>query len=291
MATPINFLILLCLSFTNVFAFKLRRIVKPTLLQCKIGESNNVAQSNGLLSGVYDIIKAEIYSGNISIINAYELLKDPNPFYNICLKNAGGNTTMLNENLKSMRDNAENFIQSDEVWNRKELIASIENIIDGKGKFVCILAGKNTGKSLVLRNVEKRFPAKVFAVDLRAHPDILKGLIYTLRDRKKLGAKDKTISFTVNIISDVLKMIYRVLTGDEFVKYVNIVLAKSDHKDLATVLDELVAGLGAITLVVDEANISLTISETTSEAKIDSTKQSLALFTRLTKQTNKVTIQ
>ena len=90
MTKPICFLILLCLLlFNNVFAFKLRHIVKPTLLQCNIGESNNVAQSKGLLSGVYDIKKAEIYSDNISIKNAHELLRDQNLFYKIFLNNAG----------------------------------------------------------------------------------------------------------------------------------------------------------------------------------------------------------
>jgi hypothetical protein len=103
--------------------------------------------------------------------------------YNICLNNVAGDKTKLEENLKSMSDKAKKFIQSNEVWDRKELLTSVENIIADEGKFVCILAGKNTGKSLVLLNVEKRFPAKVFAVDLRAHPDILKGLICTLHGR------------------------------------------------------------------------------------------------------------
>jgi hypothetical protein len=246
-----------------------------------------------LLSGIHDIKEAEFYSDKVTIKSSYELLKDPNHIYNICLKNAGGNTTKLNENLKHMSDKAEEFIQSDEVWNRKELITSVENIIDRKGKFVCLLAGKSTGKSLVLSTIEKRFPTKVLTVDLRAHPDILKGLLYTIRDRQMLDIKDKAIEIAVNVFSKMVKnflLIDKDLKDEEFQKYLNIAFAKSDHKDLATVLKELVEGLGAITLVVDESNISLTISETTSNEEVKSTKQALALFTRLTKQTNKVTI-
>jgi hypothetical protein len=108
-----------------------------------------------------------------------------------------------------------------------------------------------------------------------------------------LDITDKAVEIAVNVASKLLKGftgIDKILKGDEFLKYFNIAFAKSDHKDLPTVLDELAEGLGAITLVVDEANISLTISETTSNDEVKSTKQTLALFTRLTKQTNKVTI-
>ena len=48
-------------------------------------------------------------------------------------------------------------------------------------------------------------------------------------------------------------------------------------------LSGLVQGLGAITLVVDEANIALKIFDDTSPDKIEAMKEALALFTRLTK--------
>jgi hypothetical protein len=51
-----------------------------------------------------------------------------------------------------------------------------------------------------------------------------------------------------------------------------------------------VENLGSITLVVDEANIALTITDKTSATKIEATKQALALLTTLSKELNKVTM-
>ena len=98
-----------------VHSFPLRHrhayvIVKPKILQCHIGESNHVhvqvAHSKGLLSGIDDTTKAEFYSDNISIKGSYELLKDRNHLYNICLKIAGGNIASLDKNLKNINDKA-----------------------------------------------------------------------------------------------------------------------------------------------------------------------------------------
>jgi hypothetical protein len=43
-----------------------------------------------------------------------------------------------------------------------------------------------------------------------------------------------------------------------------------------------------ITLVLDEANLPFTINEKTSDAKIDQVKETLSLFTSLTKENKKV---
>jgi hypothetical protein len=216
--------------------------VKGNILQFRNVSSNNITHKSGLLSEVYDIKKAEFYSDNIPIKSSYELLKNPNHIYNICLKNAGGNTTKLDENLKNMSDKAEEFIQSDEVWNRKELITSIENIIARKGKFVCILAGKNTGKSLVLSSIEKRFPAKVFKLNLRKHPDILTGLLWTLRDRQKLDIKVKVKEMFVNVVDVASKVLSHYLgmdnifTDEDFKKYLKIALNNSVFKEINVVV-------------------------------------------------------
>ena len=57
---------------------------------------------------------------------------------------------------------------------------------------------------------------------------------------------------------------------------------------LATVLYEISVGYKGITLIVDEANIALTVKESTSQAKIEATVEALAVFIRLTKQTKSV---
>jgi hypothetical protein len=252
---------------------------KGRILQFRNLSSDSISRQNGLLSGIHDIERAEFYSDNIPIKSSYELLKDPNQIYNICLSNAGGNTTKLNDILKNMRDKAKKFIKSDEVWDRKGLITSIEDIIADDGNFVCILAGKSTGKSLVLRSIEKKFPAKVFRVNLRIHPDMLTGLLWTLRDRQKLDIKDKLKDVTVNVVGVASKIISQYLrvdnifTDEDFKDSLKIALKEQGPDDLQSLINNLVKNLGGITLVIDEANIALTISDKT-EAKIEATKTS-----------------
>ena len=290
--TTIKVLILLLLALVTVIhvrAFKSRHRVKHTILQCNIGETNNVAHGKGLLSGIYDITKAKFYSDNISIKSSYELLKDPHHIYNLCLKNSGGNITALDDNLKRISDKAKEFVQSDEIWNRKQLICSIENIITDKGKFVCLLAGKNTGKSVVLNSIEKRFPEKVYKVNLRIYPDILRGLLWTLRDRQTKTYKPSL----TDAISKVIGQFFgdsKMFTDKEFIEKLNIALGKRNPDGLQSVITCLMENLGAITLVIDEANIALTITDKTSADKITATKEALALFTSLTKEDKKVTI-
>jgi hypothetical protein len=134
---------------------------------------------------------------------------------------------------------------------------------------------------------------KVYKVDLRIHPDILIGLLWTLRDRQMLDVKDKVKKIAADVASKVIKQYFsvdEVFTEEDFKKYLKIVLAKRDPEDLQSVINNLVKNLGAITLVIDEANIALTITDKTSADEVKATKQALALFTTLTKQENKVTI-
>ena len=59
---------------------------------------------------------------------------------------------------------------------------------------------------------------------------------------------------------------------------------------LASVLEDISRGFKGVTLIVDEANIALTIKDSTTAAEIKATTEAtMAIFTRLTKQTNTVT--
>jgi hypothetical protein len=64
----------------------------------------------------------------------------------------------------------------------------------------------------------------------------------------------------------------------------------SPREILKNLLEEMTQKLSSevITLVVDEANMPLTINDVTSEADIKEVRASLALFTKLTKQEKKV---
>jgi hypothetical protein len=100
-----------------------------------------------------------------------------------------------------MSYSAVEFIQSNEVWNRNDLTNALEKIVARKGKFVCILGGKDTGKSKVFRSMEIRYPAKVFRLDLRTDPDILSGLVSILRNRQDLVPTDKLKNVLYNVAS------------------------------------------------------------------------------------------
>lgn len=78
-----------------------------------------------------------------------------------------------------MLQSAESFIESesDRLWDRNELITNLKDIFSKKGRFVCVVGGKNTGKSLLaFEEIKSRYKEKVFKVDLRADPSILNSL-------------------------------------------------------------------------------------------------------------------
>ena len=59
---------------------------------------------------------------------------------------------------------------------------------------------------------------------------------------------------------------------------------------LASVREDISRGFKGVTLIIDEAaNIALTIKDSTTAAEIKATTEAMAIFTRLTKQTNTVT--
>jgi hypothetical protein len=91
------------------------------------------------------------------------------------------------------------------------------------------------------------------------------------------------------IISQYLR-VDNIFTDEDFKDSLKIALKEQGPEDLQSLINNLVKNLGGITLVIDEANIALTISDKTSAAKIEATKQALALFTSLTKEGNQVTM-
>jgi hypothetical protein len=91
------------------------------------------------------------------------------------------------------------------------------------------------------------------------------------------------------IISQYLR-VDNIFTDEDFKDSLKIALKEQGPDDLQSLINNLVKNLGGITLVIDEANIALTITDKTSATKIEATKQALALFTSLTKENNQVTM-
>jgi KaiC/GvpD/RAD55 family RecA-like ATPase len=157
----------------------------------------------------------------------------------------------------------------------------LDKIIGTKGTFVCLLGGKSTGKSLVLRHFEKKNLTNVFVVDLRETEkgDILKELLRVLTNRKSfyIDLVNKSKSILTLIF---LGLFYR--NGPEsyseiFADFEKILGNEEAVESLPSLITELVKHRGKVTLIIDEANIAFTITD-------DTTSAALALFTQLTKQ-------
>eukprot|EP00596_Hydrurales_sp_CCMP1899_P003850 CAMPEP_0119037676 /NCGR_PEP_ID=MMETSP1177-20130426/6174_1 /TAXON_ID=2985 /ORGANISM="Ochromonas sp, Strain CCMP1899" /LENGTH=455 /DNA_ID=CAMNT_0006999277 /DNA_START=177 /DNA_END=1544 /DNA_ORIENTATION=- len=250
----------------------------------------------GLLFGIDDIKEANFYSDHIALNSSRILVEDVKYIYNLFLHNAGGNITKLEETVKNMNDKISKFKVSDEVWDRNEFTTVIESIIAGVGKFIFVLAGKTAGKSLLFRSLEKQFPMKVFMLNLQTKPNILKGLLSTLRKRQ--WADDDTQERIKKMILNASSAVIKEAIPEDFgVNAENIenlfglAAGESDSiETLSNLIDELVAGLGEITLVIDEADVAFKISPDASQDEIKAAKEALALFTTLTKSQNKVNV-
>ena len=241
----------------------------------------------GLLLNV-DVKTADFFTSELDMNKSVTLLKDFNHIYNVGLNNAVQNAVKFDENLQSIVQRANSFIESNQLWNRDKLISALERIIKTKGgKLSCVLGGKNTGKSLVLKEMEKRFQEKVLLINLRGKSDILSGVIEELRVRKLRYRPNQSNDAIVTVIGRVL---YGAVAGklkdivslSDYQTFFDAIMKKPDA--LASVLDEIASGYGGITLIIDEANIALTIKEHTTPAEIKATREALAVFTKLTKE-------
>ena len=288
--------LIVCVHFARSLHTSLKQHHRYTTRHTRLQLTASVdLDCKGLLSGVSDIASAHYYSDKLVIKNTYHLLQDSQYIFDICSKNAGGDTARLNEDLKRISQKATSYIESDVLWNRDELMSCLHNIVTSKGRFVCLLAGKSTGKSLVLKKLQDKSPGKVFVVNLRLNPNILTGLVSTLRDRQQWDMQEKAKEILVRVVTSFAMrsnpLASNMIKPDEVQRFLDIAYARPDSEALPALINDLVKGLGEITLVIDEANIAFTILSTTPYSEIKAVKEALGLFTTLTKEQKKVSDQ
>jgi hypothetical protein len=162
------------------------------------------------------------------------------------------------------------------------------------------LAGKNTGKSFLLRNLEQRHPDRVLLVDLRTNTsNILVGLLNCLDEKKSMNyekMKDfSLVGYAAKFITKFVSSIDHPTVGtiaEEAVNFARGLLASNEKE--ATVLSKLVNKLAnsnkmhPFTVIIDEANLAFTIDDNSTEQNVKDAKEALMLFTGLTKQSRKV---
>jgi hypothetical protein len=248
------------------------------------------------LTGTVDVSNEKDYSREINLDDAANLLRDRNYINNIALAEAHGNATELKNNLTKIIEKAKIFMANrDEVWDREELKGAIQDIIADCGKFVCLLGGKSTGKSLVLEYLEKRNMGTVFIVDLRVRDkDILKALLTVLETRRDYYVNLDNQTPTIEAVLKAGEVFASVVgKGAAYGQFLTTVTAfmkmNSAKRTLEVLIDGLIKVEGEkITIIIDEANVAFTIKPETKEEKIDAASDALLMFTQLTKQTRKV---
>ena len=267
--------------------------------------NNQFKGYNGLISGLSKISTANYYSEKLPLIEAYDLVKKNRFLYDIVEKECESDPDKIDKHLEDMETKMDEFLRKNKVWDRSELFLGLDGATRKKGNFTCLLGGKSTGKSLVLGEFsgDTSPNKKVIYVDMRrGFPSITHGFIRVINENKK------TFEIIWNTIASVftellqgtkIKGPAKVPTeGGEIpfeleISFQNVL--KETTKEPIEILEILLKKIVqdspyyvVITLVVDEANLPLTITDKTSEAKIEQVKAVLSLFTTLTKQQKKV---
>ena len=263
---------------------KVRSLLIPAVLTAfpRFLAHSECEKEKGLLNGIPDVGNANNYARKINLRDAVDLLKYKNYLYNSAVEDVRGETKELKKYLQDTVKRAQAYMKNQEdIWDRDELKDQLNRIIGTEGNFVCLLGGKSTGKSLVLRHFEKKNLTNVFIVNLRGTEkgDILKELLRVLTKRKSYytglvdQAKKKAVLALILVgYSEILADFEKILGNEEAVE------------SLPSLITELVKHRGKVTLIIDEANIAFTITDDTTPEKIENLKAALALFTQLTKQ-------
>ena len=253
-------------------------------------------KARGLLIGIVDVSSVKDYSREINLDDAANLLKDRPHIYNIALAEAQGNATECKNNMIEINKKALKFmVNQDEVWGRDEFKGALLEFIAGSGKFGCLLGGKSIGTTLVLKWLEKRNMGTVFIVNLRnSGDDILKGLLAVLEKRRDyyldLDKQQPAITAAVKVGQVVAGFLGKGESYGEFLKVFNsLVEMNSAKQPLEILIAELIKVEGEnITIIIDAADIAFNIHYSDQESDIKAARETLATFTLLTKESNKV---
>ncbi len=259
----------------------------PTSLQ-------SILDHSGLLEGVPDVSSSALfYSPKISLPQAAALVKNKSLLYEIVKADCQNDEKEINQYLDEIKCKLKEFMEKNEVFNREDLKRGLRMVTEDKGNFACLLGGKSTGKSLVLNEFsrEEVVNKKVIYIDLRmGYSSITDGFIDVIKKSKNQGWKDAISEWAVDNLENLPLPIGVKLD------FSSLASLLKKEKDPVLLLESMIGEMvskspkDAITLVVDEANLALTINDKTSEAKIEQVKAALSLFTRLTKQEKKVSL-
>ena len=239
------------------------------------------------MKGISDVASAKDYSRTINLKDAAELLHDTTYLYSTVLKDSKNNLTEIVQKADAFMSDL------DIIWDREDLKDSLKSVFAQDNQFVCLLGGKSTGKTLVIRNFEKTRMGTVFVVNLRRHSDILEGLLKVLEERVTrvdFLNTEGTIKTAGELGAIAAEIAGKKKEYERLVKFFEAISRNNNAtRSLEALIEELVKKSGdKITLIIDEANIAFTIKPETTRKEIIAVRDALQLFTFLTKETRKV---
>lgn len=278
---------------------------------------------SGLLSGfsnLNDIRNARFYAQSLDVKGTADFLKRHSYVYQqaekdlLLLEHSD-----IKEYLLALKRNVSHWMDKNEFYDRELIVESVRNSFSSKGQFVCLLGGKSTGKTLLFNHLSKEENNEqnlsLIHLDMRTFgdADILKALLTYLQNTKTEKVTQvvfKTIfSFISNKIDSLRNgVLVQLVNAMKEYKDIDIPhdiielfkdlktsdllhLLKSNDINEAEVIEDLLGRLslafGNITLVIDEANRSLT-PKFDDANRSKKAEQDLEVLTSLSKQSKHV---
>jgi len=263
-----------------------------------------VYEFGGLLSGVATLDEFETksnkyFSSKISIKGATKSFQSKSDTLRCTFDDF---STYLSFSLSDCVNKANDYILSSGLCDRQEFTNELENVIQRIGCFFCVLGGRNTGKSFVLKDIAAKFADRILVVDMRKHLDIFSGLVHALMQsqafwREKITkyviqkcspslarAISKAMKFDKSVTAETINHPASETVTSLFSSFIDLIHKTPVDNQLSLLINILIAANPGLTIIIDEANLALAV-----DTKNDESRNNLALFTAITKQDNKVT--
>jgi len=257
---------LLCMSQT----------AKPTELQAGL-----------LLTGLKDATNSLYYAPEIDVDTVLTLVRDKSYIYTVALDCFDGDVIQAKNHLRYIANTSKNFLKSRKFWNRVEILDKLNEIVSDNGIFACLLGGKSTGKTFLLKQLKDNKDHRVIFVDLRENSDLFDALVTALElvDRPSLMILlQKHILSNIDITPQIKNV--KVKASTLFESISPAVKTSYLLKLLTHVIDEF-KGI-SMSIVIDEADVAFKIDQNTTAEEIKRSKEVLSLFVSLTRANYKV---
>jgi hypothetical protein len=191
------FILLLCSYFSMGFNLKPPSYMR---LRATSRSSTNIPNEKlqssphiyyGLLSGLPDVSSANYYSRDLPIKHAAEFVRKNRYLYDIIETECQSDPQKIDKRLEEIENEMDKFMEQNKVWDRKDLLQGLDDVARKKGNFVCLLGGKSTGKSLVLKefSTQENKGRSIIYIDMREYSSILEGLVDGLNRARKANSK------------------------------------------------------------------------------------------------------